>query len=227
MVHINPAAYDEWYRTPFGSVCHRLERDALFSLADFRDGDRVLDAGCGTGVYMRELNGMGLNPVGVDADEGMLNYAASSCGRWALLAGARAEALPFKDASFDRVVSVCTLEFVAAPETAVREMARMLKQGGILLVGFLNGNSTWAELRLEKAKDPSSVWHGVRFYTLAEITGLAGKCGLRPRGFRSAVHFLPGSEGMSIDALEALEEKSRLDTPSAAAFIAAAFRNSG
>ncbi|MBI5189979.1 MAG: class I SAM-dependent methyltransferase [Nitrospirae bacterium] len=227
MVHINPAAYDEWYRTPFGSVCHRLERDALFSLADFRDGDRVLDAGCGTGVYMRELNGMGLNPVGVDADEGMLSYAASSCGRWALLAGAAAEALPFKDASFDRVVSVCTLEFVAAPETAVREMARMLKQGGILLVGFLNGNSTWARQRAEKGKDPSSVWHGARFFRLTDVSLMSFKAGLGMVAFKGAIYFPPASEGLSPDELEALEEKSRLDTPSAAAFIAAAFRKSG
>ena len=227
MGHIDPEAYDAWYQTPFGALCHRLERDALFSLADFKRGENVLDAGCGTGIYLAELIRIGVKPTGLDQDEAMLDFAANAKGLGSMLVKGPLVPLPFESHAFDKVLCVCTLEFVTQPEEAICEMEGVLRPGGILLLGFLNGNSSWAELRLEKAKDPSSVWHGVRFYTLAEITGLAEKCGLRPRGFRSAVHFPLESKNIATDALEALDSEGMARSPFAAAFIAAAFSKSG
>jgi len=223
MVSINPSAYDAWYGTPFGALCHRLERDALFSLSEPRRCEKVLDAGCGTGVYIKELLDRGIVPVGLDEDAGMLDFAARNGGHSSKLVRASIDNLPFKSLAFDKVISVCTLEFVVHPEAAVSEIARVLKRGGILLLGFLNCNSEWARLRMEKAKSPSSVWHGATFFCLAEITGIAEECGLRPKGFRSAVHFQPESEGMATDVLEALEYEGRARSPLTAAFIAAAF----
>jgi SAM-dependent methyltransferase len=223
---MDPASYDAWYGTPFGSLCHRLERDALFSLARFSPGDMVLDAGCGTGVFLSELKNIGLKPAGLDRDAAMLGFAAKKTGPGSMLVRGVVGSLPFKSSSFDKALSVCTLEFVTEPDKPLREMGRVLRPGGMLLLGFLNNNSAWARLRMEKAKDPSSVWHGVRFLGLAEITGLAERCGLRPRGFRGAVHFPPGSEGMAIDAIEALEEEGGTRSPFTAAFIAAAFLKS-
>jgi hypothetical protein len=43
----------------------------------------------------------------------------------------------------------------------------VLKPGGALILGFLNGNSEWARLRTGKGKNPLSVWRGARFYTLS------------------------------------------------------------
>ncbi|HEX9859946.1 MAG TPA: class I SAM-dependent methyltransferase, partial [Nitrospirota bacterium] len=187
MGYIEPAAYGSWYLTPFGAQCHRLERDALFSLAWFNSGERVLDAGCGTGIYLEELRRIGIKAVGLDRDRAMLDFAAKKSPGSMLVEG-HLVPLPFRSLFFDKVLCVCALEFVPEPEKAVREMVRVLKPGGVLLMGFLNSNSAWAELRLKKAKEPSSVWHGVRFYTLAEITGLAEKCGLKAGAFRGAVH---------------------------------------
>lgn len=220
---MDPAAYDAWFATEAGALCHRLERDALFSLAAFGKADRVLDAGCGSGVYLRELAGMGLRPVGVDSDEGMLRYAASSCGKGTLLVRAAVGGLPFRGAAFDKVVSVCTLEFLADPLSAVSEFARVLAGDGVLLAGFLNRTSPWAALRMEKGKDPSSAWHGVRFYTLADVAGLAFRAGLRMLGFRGAVYFPPEAKGVDVSALTVMEAEGRMSSPSSAAFIAAAF----
>lgn len=226
MGYIDPAAYDSWYQTPFGAQCHRLERAALFSLAGFNRDESVLDAGCGTGIYLEELRRIGIQAVGLDQDRAMLDFAARKRPGSMLVEGYLVP-LPFMRLSFDKVLCVCALEFAPNPDSAIREMARVLKPGGILLMGFLNSTSAWAELRLEKAKDPSSVWHGVRFYNLAEITGLAEKCGLRPRGFRGAVHFPPVPEDMPTAALEALETEGRGRSPSTAAFLAAAFVKPG
>jgi len=53
------------------------------------------------------------------------------------LASADLEVLPFRSASFDRVVAMTVLCFMENPEVAVEEMARLLKPGGRLVVGEL------------------------------------------------------------------------------------------
>lgn len=222
MGRIDPVAYDAWYRTPFGALCHRLERDALFSLADFGFEDMVLDAGCGTGVYLEELVRVGIRPTGIDHDEAMLNLARAK-GLGPMLVNGPIVPLPFGESVFDKVLSVCALEFAALPGDAVCEMGRVLRPGGLLIVGFLNSESPWARLRIEKAGDPSSVWHGASFFSIAGMTALAEGCGLRPKGYRGAVHFQPGLEGTSIDALERLNTEAMTRSPLSSAFIAAAF----
>jgi SAM-dependent methyltransferase len=223
MGNIDPRAYDEWYRTPFGALCHRLEKDALFSLASFNLGEKVLDAGCGTGVYLEELLRLGLNVTGVDDDEDMLEYAANSRGKGAALVKATLQDMPFEPSVFDKVISVCALEFVDDPSHALAELSRVLKRDGILLIGFLNKNSPWARLRIEKGKETTSVWHGVKFYCLSEIAGIAFKVGLRMTGFNGAVYFPPEAEGKEISVIEAMEAEGGLRSPAIAAFIGAAF----
>ena len=220
---IGPAQYDAWYGTEFGSLCHRLEKDAIFSLVSFSSGDAVLDAGCGTGVYLEELIRLGLDVTGVDEDEDMLKYAANSKGRGAALIKATLRDMPFEPSVFDKVISVCALEFVDDPSRALAELSRVLKKDGILLLGFLNKNSPWARLRMEKGRVTTSVWHGVKFYCLSDIAGIAFKVGLRMTGFKGAVYFPPEAEGKEISILEAMEAESIRHAPSTAAFIAAAF----
>jgi SAM-dependent methyltransferase len=222
-LRMDPASYDAWYGTAFGSLCHRLEKDALFSLASFNPGDRVLDAGCGTGVYLEELLRLGLDVTGVDEDEDMLEYASSSRGRGAALIKAALERLPFESSSFDKVISVCTLEFIDRPLPALKEMVRVLKKDGILLIGFLNRNSPWSASRMEKGKDTDSIWHRVRFYCLPDIAGLALNAGLRMMSFKGAVYFPPKAEGEDIATLKAMEADGMQHSPSTAAFIAMDF----
>lgn len=215
---IDPAAYDAWYRTAFGSFCHRLERDAIFSLATLKPGERVLDAGCGTGIYLKELKDAGVMPVGLDADAAMLS-AAKAKGLGAPLVRASLETLPFKSGAFGNIISVCSLEFVKNAALAFKELSRALSDGGVLVAGFLNSRSPWAEARLEKARDPESPWHGVRFFSLDEIRHLGADAGLGLAAFRTAVHFPPEAKGLDIKELEAAEAAGG-NSSSGSAFIA-------
>jgi len=120
--------------------------DRLASLSGARPGDRVLDVGCGTGYLTRRLARIVLPEgaaavapavTGVDASAGMLAQARrlspSSC---AYVVGA-AEALEFEEGSFDVVTSSLMLHHLP-PELrgqALREMHRVLRPGGRLLVG--------------------------------------------------------------------------------------------
>jgi SAM-dependent methyltransferase len=225
-VKIDPASYDAWYGTAFGSLCHRLEKGALFSLVSFNPGDKVLDAGCGTGVYLEELLRLGLDVTGVDQDEDMLEYASNSNrGGGSTLIKAALQDLPFEPSIFDKVISVCTLEFMDDSPRVLTELSRVLKKDGILLLGFLNKNSPWARRRRKYENDPASIWYGVRFFSLADIAGLASNASLRMKGFKGAVYFPPEAEGKDIHILEAMEADGMKHSPSEAAFIAAAFLN--
>ncbi len=223
MKEIDPLVYDEWYQTPFGALCHRLERDALFSLTVFEPGELVLDAGCGTGVYLKELADIGARPVGLDKDPKMLEAAKIKLPGVSFVKADLSE-MPFKAGAFDRVVSVCALEFVTEPFSVFREFKRVLSQGGTLILGFLNISSPWARARLKKSEDPGSVWHGVRFWSLSEIERVAARSGLRLSSIRTAVHFPPEAKKRALEQLEKDELSGRNGSPSCAAFIAVSLK---
>lgn len=99
-------------------------------------GDRVLDVGCGTGALLAALarHSPRARLAGVDLTAAMLDVAGRQLGADVDLRQAPAEALPFGDAAFDVVVSASVLHFIRRPEAALREMRRVLRPGGRLVV---------------------------------------------------------------------------------------------
>lgn len=97
---------------------------------------RVLDVGCGTGILLDRLgrSGAGTILVGLDPVPGMLAVARSRLRGVASLATGRAESLPFRDESFDTVISCSVLHYVETPTSSLREAARVLVSGGHLVL---------------------------------------------------------------------------------------------
>ena len=101
-------------------------------------GARVLDVAAGTGLVSRELAARKLaNVVSLDANEPMLRAglpANDAAGLGARITPilARAEALPFPDASFDAVTFTYLLRYVDDPGTVLAELVRVLRPGGSL-----------------------------------------------------------------------------------------------
>jgi SAM-dependent methyltransferase len=91
-----------------------------------------LDGGCGTGVNLEHLGRRG-RAVGVDLSEQALGFCRR---RGVRVVRAGVLALPFADGSFDVVTSLDVLyhRWVADHDVAVREMARVLRPGGLALV---------------------------------------------------------------------------------------------
>jgi demethylmenaquinone methyltransferase/2-methoxy-6-polyprenyl-1,4-benzoquinol methylase len=96
-------------------------------------GDRVLDLGAGTGVSTEELTRSGAYAVGADLSLGMLAAGHHTRPDVPLLGG-DALALPFADATFDAVTISFALRNVVDPDAALREMARVTRPGGRLVV---------------------------------------------------------------------------------------------
>jgi len=103
-------------------------------LEPLRVDERVLDVGCGNGLYLDELERRGHvgNLCGIDLSGGML-AAARSRSAAAVLVG-DAQALPFARESFDRVLAMHMLYHVPDRALAIAEIARVLRPGGKALV---------------------------------------------------------------------------------------------
>jgi SAM-dependent methyltransferase len=119
----------------------------VIDLAGLDGGELVADVGCGNGAYLAELAGRGhAGPVlGLDLSPGMLR-AAHDRAPGAGLAAADAAALPLPDGAADVALAMHMLYHVPEPAAAVRELRRVTRPGGRVLV-VLNGDDHLRELR--------------------------------------------------------------------------------
>jgi SAM-dependent methyltransferase len=100
-------------------------------------------------------------------------------------------ALPFPDAAFDVVVAVTVLCFVPDAGRAVREMARVLKPGGRLVIGELGRWSAWAAQRRIKGWWGSKIWQSARFRSAGELKQLMRDASLDVGEGRGAIFYPP------------------------------------
>lgn len=98
---------------------------------------RALDVGCGEGRFCRMLSARGIDAVGIDPTKLLIETARrrDPQGHYQV---AEAEKLPLDTDSFDLVVSYLTLIDIRDFRVALREMVRVLKPGGSLLIANLN-----------------------------------------------------------------------------------------
>ena len=112
----------------------------LLSDADLQPGERVLDVACGTGVIARlaaEQVGPTGSVTGIDVAPDMIEVARATPAptgppiEWRV---GDATSLPFADESYDAVLCQMGLMFIPDRLAAVREMRRVLKPGGRIVV---------------------------------------------------------------------------------------------
>ncbi len=113
-------------------------RRAMVTAVDPRPGQRILDVATGTGLVAFELAQRGAEVVGLDQSEAMLGAARSRLDQLGWLADrvtfvrGEAEQLPFADAEFDALTFTYLLRYVDDREATMRELARVVKPGGLI-----------------------------------------------------------------------------------------------
>lgn len=127
---------DFWMHRHFRAMAEVYH--SLLAQAELLPGDRVLDLGCGSGTHFGWIASM-IGPdgriVGYDPDPANLGIAreraaAAPWGAQVELHAGALTTLPFADATFDAVWCAGSLQYVADPVAAVREMTRVVRPGG-------------------------------------------------------------------------------------------------
>ena len=106
------------------------------------EGRRLLDAGCGTGFFSRRALSAGAKVTSVDIGVNLLKEARKKGAPQPVASDITK--LGFADEAFDVVVSSECIEHTPSPETAVSELVRVLRPGGILVVTCPNRFWHWS-----------------------------------------------------------------------------------
>ena len=150
-------------------VEHYLAKRVAF-IEDLLPSGRVLDAGCGTGVVASRLADRGYDVTGLDPSAGMLDHLRSRDPRVEAVLGSATD-LPFEDGSFDLTFCVAVMHHIADAadvHTALGEMARVTRPGGLVLVWDHNPrNPYWKNLMARVPQDDGSE----RLIPEAEVVG--------------------------------------------------------
>jgi ArsR family transcriptional regulator len=142
----------------------------------------VCDVGTGTGILARELARLGMRVVAVDNAPRRLEAARELLAKDGVTAvelrGGDAQALPLRDAEVDAAFAHMVLHYVPQPGEAIREMARVVKPGGrIVLVDFVRHEAEWMRdelgvLWLGFASDEIEAWFAAAGLHAARIEQL-------------------------------------------------------
>jgi 2-polyprenyl-3-methyl-5-hydroxy-6-metoxy-1,4-benzoquinol methylase len=122
---------------PYKRFFYGARFDAVLGALDPRPGEEILEVGCGSGAYTRELVQRGARVTATEYAPGPLAQARHHLGPLAADADLRiadAQSLPFTDGSFDKVLLSEVIEHVPRPDQAIAEAARVLRHGGLLVV---------------------------------------------------------------------------------------------
>ena len=210
--------YDQWFTTPIGRRVYDYEAELLLTLLDPQPGERILDAGCGSGIFTGAVLACDATVVGVDLSPPMLHCALTRhAGSRFTALGADLCALPFADGCFDRVWSMTAIEFIEDAALAIAELERVTRPGGCLVVTTLNSLSPWAEERTAKGRAGHDLFARVHFRSPDQMRALVGPdCILR-----TAVHFRKQDP---IDQVEQLEQTGRDNGSDRGALLAVQWR---
>jgi SAM-dependent methyltransferase len=157
-------------------VCrYREARTLLRWLGEDLAGLRVLDVAGGDGYWAGRARGRGARAVALDLAGAKLRYGGRLTDPPALIMGDALQ-LPFADASFDRVMSICAIEHFDDGARALDEMARVLVPGGELVMSAdaLTLAGRWPALYQAHCER----YHVRRTYSHAELTTLLAARGL-------------------------------------------------
>jgi len=114
-----------------------------------KKNDRVLDLGCGNGQNTKKAAKIAKKVVGIDLDENSLALAKKSI-RLKNITFKKVgleKPLPFKDASFNKVLFLDVLEHLEKRDQALDEAKRVLVPGGLLFLAVPNSLTSWKKLQ--------------------------------------------------------------------------------
>jgi ubiquinone/menaquinone biosynthesis C-methylase UbiE len=216
-----PEEYERWFKTPLGRMVDEDEKTVFFRCADLKEGQRVLDIGCGAGNYTIPAGQQTGMAIGIDPSGPMVRAAQRRCQglEGIICVQGTGEMLPFPDASFDVVLIVTVLCFTSNPQALLNEAHRVLRVGGRIIVGELGRYSIWAFRRRIKGILGDPVWSQARFHSPKDLRDVVKATRFENPVVRGAVFYPPVHRTGFLRALRLLERPGRRLCPWAGAFL--------
>lgn len=167
--------YERWFSRH--DAAYRSELAALRELMP--EPGLALEVGVGTGRFAAPL---GIE-VGLDPSVRMLRHARR---RGISVVCGVAEALPFRNAVFDRVLVVTTLCFVDDARAMCVEAARVLKPGGFIVIGFIDRTSRLGQ-QYQAHKHENVFYRDATFFSAMEVDRLLSGTGFAEPAWRQTL----------------------------------------
>jgi ubiquinone/menaquinone biosynthesis C-methylase UbiE len=109
-------------------------KQKIFEIAKLKDGDKVLDVGCGNGTLLNLLKQKAdISPYGIDISPNMISQCKSKYPDYNFSVSS-GEQLPFNDNTFDMVTTCCVLHHFDNANNFFKEAYRVLKPNGKIIV---------------------------------------------------------------------------------------------
>ena len=189
--------YDSWFVSEKGSILFKNEVRALqIALKGIKLG-QSMEIGVGTGMFAKELGiGYGLDPAwqplllakkrGIKVVQGI------------------AEEMPFKNEIFDTEFLIVTICFLENPIKALKEAYRTLRNGGYLIIGFVDKESPWGQFYLEKKRKGHPFYRVAKFYSILDINRMLKRTGFSIRKMVSALLQKPTAKPVTEEPVSGL-----------------------
>ena len=182
--------YDAWFDSPDGAPIFAAEARCVRALLEGAPRP-WLEVGVGTGRFAEAL---GIEE-GLDPSRAVLEIAARRGVRTRL---GSAEELPYEARSFGGVVMVVTICFVDDAQAALDECARVMADGGSLIVGLVPADSSWGERYARQGEKGHVFYSEATFYTCEQVVDMARQAGLGLDAAMSCI-FTPPETPLDLD----------------------------
>ncbi|NLG28449.1 MAG: methyltransferase domain-containing protein [Chloroflexi bacterium] len=191
-------------------VAYKRRVRRMLSWLDLQPGQNVLDCGVGMGFYSKAMLDLvpGLNVWGIDLDERVLRFAYGHLAeRGVGLLQGDIHALPFADASFDRVVMSEVLEHLTDDAGGLREVVRVMRPGAVIAMTVPHRRYSWWYDPINRAAEAltgrpirtgpfAGIWaNHERLYTREQVLDVVQGAGLVVEQVEELTHFcFPGTQ---------------------------------
>jgi SAM-dependent methyltransferase len=181
--------FENWFQSEPGRSVFALEKDLLSRVWEPVSPQRVLEVGCGSGIFLEWFASNGHLVTGIDPSSSSLELARGRLGDRVQLSQGFAENLPYEDNEFDTVAMITSLEFVDDPSRALREAFRVARRS--VLVGALNRYSIGRIQYFFEKFWKDSLYSHARFFSVFQLRRIVGRIlsGSVPMEWRTCIAF--------------------------------------
>jgi SAM-dependent methyltransferase len=178
--------YDRWAATYDATLNPLVALDRRVTLTALRPsvGERVLDAGCGTGAHLAALCQAGSRPVGLDFSRGMLRVAQQQASRAALAQADLNREFPVRRGACDAVLSALVSEHLLDLRRFFSEAFNVLRRGGRLVFSAFHPELARAGIEANFEEDGTEYRLGAERYTISDYLNHISDAGFRKLEWR-------------------------------------------